>query len=99
MGFGSTAKKVQRLADRAEQMYSRLSELTEEINALRSSVRDTNDRVGRLEEDLATQQALLEAIAETHDIDVEAVTDARDEDAHGDSGTEAAAGDPTDGPD
>jgi archaellum component FlaC len=99
MGFGSTAKKVQRLADRAEQMYSRLSELTEEINALRSSVRDTNDRVGRLEEDLATQQALLEAIAETQDIDVEAVTDAHDEDAGGDGGTESAAGDPADGPD
>jgi archaellum component FlaC len=99
MGFGRTAKKLQRLGDRAEQMYSRLSELTEEINALRSSVRDTNDRVGRLEEDLANQQALLEAIAQTHDIDVEAVTDAREEDAGGDEGSAAAAEDPSDGPD
>lgn len=82
MGFGSTAKKVQKLADVAEKTYSRLNDLREDLNDLRGTVEETGDRVRRLERRVETQQALLEAIAEEHDLDVDAVlTESAIEDA------------------
>lgn len=74
MGLGGTAKKIQTLADTAEKMYQRLNELREQVQATHESVTDTTDRVKRLENEMAEQRALLDAVATELDIDVETVS-------------------------
>ncbi|AUX10180.1 hypothetical protein AArcSl_2560 [Halalkaliarchaeum desulfuricum] len=74
MGLGGTAKKIQTLADTAEKMYQRLNELREQVQATQESVTDTTDRVKRLENEMAEQRALLNAVAAELDIDVETVS-------------------------
>jgi peptidoglycan hydrolase CwlO-like protein len=69
MGFGSTAKKVQKLADTAEKLYSKLNELREQVTQMREKLDSTSERVERLERENARQRALLEAIAEEQGID------------------------------
>ncbi|MFC7080892.1 DUF5798 family protein [Halorussus caseinilyticus] len=86
MGFGSTAKKVQKLADTAEKLYSKLNELREQVAEMREQLDSTSERVERLERENARQRALLEAIAEEHDIDpaeieVESVEDGTETEA------------------
>jgi len=73
MGFGSTAKKVQKLADTAEKLYGRLDEVRTQVVETRETVDDSNARLRELEAEVAAQGALVEAIAEEHDIDVESV--------------------------
>ena len=73
MGFGSTAKKVQKLADVAEKTYSRLNDLREQIQQLRDTVDETGERVEALEAEVAEQRAVLDAIAREHDIDPDGV--------------------------
>lgn len=82
MGIGTTAKTLQKLADRAESLYKKMSEVREELEHLQRSVEATTTRVARLERSNREERALLEAIAEEHDIDVEQVlTDAAIEEA------------------
>lgn len=71
MGFGSTAKKIQKLADTAEKLYSKLNELREQVLEMRDTLDTTNDRVETLERESAEQRALLEALAEEQGVDVE----------------------------
>jgi septal ring factor EnvC (AmiA/AmiB activator) len=71
MGFGSTAKKVQKLADTAEKLYSKLNELREQVAEMREKLDSTSERVERLEQENAHQRALLEALAEEEGIDVD----------------------------
>lgn len=73
MGLGSTAKKLQTLAERAEQLYTQLKALQERVIELEESVDATTDRVAELENDSEKQLVLLKAIAREHDIDVEQV--------------------------
>lgn len=73
MGLGSTAKKVQLLAERAEQLYTQVGELREQLVALRSKVDETHETVTGLERRQGEQAAILEAIARELDVDVEAV--------------------------
>ncbi len=75
MGLGSTAKKLQAVADTAEQLYEQLNELRDRVIGLEETAQTTRDRVETLEEQLNRQDAILEAIAADHDIDIEAVTD------------------------
>jgi len=97
MGLGSTAKKLQALADTAEKLYQRVAELREEVDATRETVTDTNERVRRLETEFAEQRALLDAVAGELDIDIEEVS----ADAHivdperDDEADEGATGDAT----
>ncbi|MBO4248443.1 hypothetical protein IL252_11520 [Halomicrobium sp. IBSBa] len=84
MGLGSTAKKVQKLADLAEKMYKRINHMVEQLQDLRGTVDETGARVEEIERELEQHRTLLEAIAEEHDIDVDsAVTDAVIQDAEG----------------
>ncbi|WP_226013156.1 DUF5798 family protein [Halomicrobium salinisoli] len=84
MGFGSTAKKVQKLADVADKTYDKINDLRDQLTELRGTVEETGDRVEKLERELEDQRALLEAIAEEHDVDVDgAAADAVIEDAEG----------------
>ncbi|WP_227354382.1 DUF5798 family protein [Haladaptatus salinisoli] len=75
MGLGSTAKKIQKVADTAEKLYAKLNELREQVLAIRDSLEATNERVERLEAENAKQRALVEALAEERGIDVESVLD------------------------
>lgn len=87
MGLGSTAKKIQKLADIAEDSYKRMNELKEQLADLRTTVEDTGDRVRDLERELDDQRALLEAVAEQQGVDPDSVlTDAVIEDAEGAAG-------------
>lgn len=84
MGLGGTAKKLQRMIEMAEQTYNRLNEVREQLNALRTTVEETGERVEKLETDQDEQRALLEALAEEQGLDVDAVlADAQSVEADG----------------
>lgn len=99
MGLGGTAKKIQKLADRAEQLYSRLNDVYDQVQKLRESLETTEQRVERLETENAKQQALVEALAREQGIDVDEVladvegdaTDAADAGAESGSSTDSTA--------
>ncbi|MGM0448174.1 MAG: DUF5798 family protein [Methanobacteriota archaeon] len=111
MGFGDTAKKIQTLADRAERTYKKISELRDEVDETQETVIDTSERVKTLENEMAEQRAVLDAVAEEVGVDLARVsteahiTDAEesaaaadDADSHGHSDSDTDA-DATDGSD
>lgn len=73
MGLANTASKVSKLTDLAEKLYKRVESMREQIHEMRDTVSETNERVAALEDDLAEQRALLEAIATENGVDAEAV--------------------------
>ena len=73
MGFGSTAKKLQKVADLADDLYTKVNELKTQLQGMRETVEETNSRVDDLDGRLDDQRALLEAIAEKEGLDTEAV--------------------------
>jgi nitrogen fixation/metabolism regulation signal transduction histidine kinase len=94
MGFGGTTEKLQKVASMAEDVYAKLNELRDQIQAMRETV----DRVDRR---TAENRALLEAIATDQDVDVDAVltetaieeaenVGSTTDDAAGDDGSDAA---------
>lgn len=70
MGLGSTAKKLQKVVDIADELYAKLNDLKSDLTAMRDRVEETNDRVAALEAQVEHQQALLEAIAEKEGVDL-----------------------------
>ncbi|WP_396612710.1 DUF5798 family protein [Haloferax sp. S1W] len=72
MALGGTAKKLQKVAEMAEDVYKKLNELREQIVEVRETVTETKDRVDRLEAENAEQRAILEAIAKEQGIDLDA---------------------------
>ncbi|WP_458189825.1 DUF5798 family protein [Haladaptatus sp. NG-WS-4] len=88
MGLGSTAKKIQKVADTAEKLYAKLNELREQVLAIRDSLEATDERVQHLETENAKQRALIEALAEEQGIDVETVIDDVDDQTEGDEPTD-----------
>lgn len=82
MGLGSTTKKIQTIADKAEQVYAQINEVRKQLDDLRTKVDRTHDTVSELEVKHEQNRALLEAIAEEQGVDVETViTDAAIDDA------------------
>ncbi len=73
MGLGSTTKKIQTIADKAEQVYAQVDELREQLTELRAKVDTTHDTVTELKVKHEQNRALLEALAEEQGIDVEGV--------------------------
>jgi predicted nucleic acid-binding Zn-ribbon protein len=99
MGLGSTAKKLQTVADRAEQLYTQVKDVQERLVGVEESTTETVKRVRTLERELAEQRALVEAIAEDQGIDVETLeTDAviEDVDSNAEPTNERAGEAPTD---
>jgi septal ring factor EnvC (AmiA/AmiB activator) len=99
MGLGSTAKKLQTVADRAEQLYAQVKDVSERLMGVEESTTETVQRVRTLERELAEQRALVEAIAEEQGVDVDAVeTDAviEDIDATADADGDETGETPTD---
>ncbi|WP_411963365.1 DUF5798 family protein [Haloferax sp. YSMS24] len=72
MGIGGTAKKLQKVAEMAEDVYKKLNELRAQIVEVRETVDETKQRVDRLEAENAEQRAILEALAEEQGIDIDA---------------------------
>ncbi|MBX0294594.1 DUF5798 family protein [Haloarcula nitratireducens] len=92
MGFGSTAKKLQKVADIADDLYTKVNELKAQLQDLRGTVEATNSCVDEIDGRLDEQRALLEAIADEQGVDTEAVlTDALIEDAEGSTAESDAA--------
>jgi TolA-binding protein len=92
MGLGSTAKKIQTLADRAEQLYVKLKEVHERVLSVEGTVEDTQTRVSELENQLERQRVVIEALAADRGIDVDAaVAEAAIEDVDGESAGDATA--------
>ncbi len=73
MGLGTTAKKLQRVADMAETLYQKLDELRSQVNEVKAHVETTSQRVERIERDLDEQRAVLDALAREQDIDVDSL--------------------------
>jgi chromosome segregation ATPase len=99
MGLGSTAKKVQQLADRAEQLYAQLKDIRKRVIALEQSVDDSTNRIATLESSLEKQLVLLEEIARDQGIDADQVlADAAIDEAEsaGTADATGAGGDSTD---
>ena len=97
MGFGDTAKKIQTLADKAERTYQKINELRAEVEETQTTVLDTSERVQRLENEMAEQRAVLDAVAREVGVDLESVsTEAHITEAERAAAADAAgsAGDP-----
>jgi len=45
MGLGSTAKKLQTVADIAEKLYAKVNEIRERVEAMQGAVQSTEERV------------------------------------------------------
>ena len=73
MGLGGTAKKLQKVIDTAEETYTRLDELREQILLMRETLTDTHRRVRGLERELDDQRAVIEALARQEGVDVDSV--------------------------
>ena len=73
MGLGSTAKKLQKVAEIADELYTKVNELKTQLQELRQTVEETEDRVDDMDRELAEQRALIEALAEAQDLDPDAV--------------------------
>ena len=98
MGLGSTAKKLQKVADMADDLYTKLNEQKEQLRELRSTVEETSDRVGAIDREQTEQRALLEAIAEEQGLDTDAIlTEAVIEDAEATAEGDQTGDDPTAG--
>jgi len=78
MGLGGTAKKLQKVTNAAEELYTKMNEVIGRLQALETAVERTSEQVDRIEYDVAQQRAVVEAIAEAQGVDVEAAIEAAD---------------------
>ena len=91
MGLGGATRKLQKVADMGEELYSRINELREQILEMRETVQETNRRVAAMENRLDGQAAILEALAEREGIDVdELLTEVAIEEAEAPNGNGAS---------
>lgn len=98
MNIAGTKKKLQRMAKVAEETYKKINQLIQEIEELQEDFAVTSKQVDHMEVELAEQRALIEALAETQDLDVEQILDTveypdrlLEEDADGDEELAAMA--------
>lgn len=94
MDIGGTAKKIQRATKVAEESYKKMQtmmekmqEMMEQMQRLQRDMETTSKQVDGIEYTLATQHALIEALAEEQGLDVEEVlteADLPDPPVHGD---------------
>jgi DNA anti-recombination protein RmuC len=78
MALGGTAKKLQKVIDAAEQLYSKMNEVIERVGRVEEDLETTSAQVNHIEHELAEQRALVEALAEQQGIDAEATLAAAD---------------------
>lgn len=68
MVLGNATQKIQTIVELAEDLYEKVTELREQILELRETLEQTNNRVSNIETELTEQRAILQAIADEHDI-------------------------------
>lgn len=73
MGLGSTAKKIQKVAEIADELYTKVNELKTQLQELRQTVEETEDRVDEVDRKLVEQRALIEALAEAQGLDPDSI--------------------------
>mgnify|MGYP002762210870 CR=1 FL=1 len=78
MALGGTAKKLQKVIDAAEQLYSKMNEVIERVGKVEKDLEKTSGQVDSIERELAEQRALVEALAERQGVDVEETLAAAD---------------------
>jgi len=78
MGLGGTAKKLQKVTNAAEELYTKMNEVIGRLQALETEVERTSQQVDRIEYDVAKQRAVIDAIAEAEGVDVEAAIESAD---------------------
>jgi len=78
MGLGGTAKKLQKVTNAAEELYTKMNEVIGQLQELREEVQRTSEQVDRMEYDVAEQRAILDALAEAEGVDVEAILESAD---------------------
>lgn len=97
MGLGGTAKKLQKVASMAEDLYAKMNDVVSQVQDLQSDLEATSQQVDDLETELTEQRALLEALADQQNVDVEAVlADVAVEESE--SGEQADAAEATEAP-
>lgn len=93
MGLGSTTKKIQTIAEKAEQVYAQVDELRKQLASLQEKVDVTHDTVSDLKVKHEQNRALLEALAAEQGVDVEEVlTEAAIDDVDDPTATGTEAG-------
>lgn len=75
MGLGSTARRLQGLTDTAEELYHKITEVLERVRDIETAIDRTSEQVDEMEYRLEQQHALVRAIAEEHDLDIDAILD------------------------
>jgi len=75
MGLGGTAKKLQKVADMAEDVYAKLAALREEVVETRETVEKTAERTAALEEQVAAQRAQIDRLLEANGVDPDDVVE------------------------
>lgn len=78
MGLGGTAKKLQKVTNAAEELYTKMNEVIGRLQALETEVERTSEQVDRIEYDVAEQRAVIDAMAEAQGVDVETVLESAD---------------------
>ncbi|MEZ3114538.1 DUF5798 family protein [Halobaculum sp. MBLA0147] len=73
MGLGSTAKKLQKVADIAEKLFKRINQMRKEIQQLQGAVDSAETDTAELRRELAETRAIVEALADEEGVDTEAV--------------------------
>jgi methyl-accepting chemotaxis protein len=73
-----TAKKLQKVAHAAEELYGKMNEVIGRLTDLEAEVERTSAQVDHIEYDLAEQRALLEAVAAAEGLDPDDVLESAD---------------------
>lgn len=94
MGLGDTAKRLKLIAEKAEKVYEQIIALRNQVLEVKETLDETNDRVSAVEGRLERQEAILAAVAEEHDVDVDALVASIEDTADdGDDEGDSDAGD------
>ncbi len=91
MALGGTAKKLQKVIDAAEQLYSKMNEVIERVGRVEDDLETTSAQVDHIEHELAEQRAVIEALADQQGVDVDATLAAADRPADRDDTSEGDA--------
>lgn len=78
MDIAGTKKKLQRMSKVAEESYKKMNEMMERMQKLQEDLETTSKQVDSIEYDLAEQRAIIEALAEEEDLDVEEILEEAD---------------------
>jgi methyl-accepting chemotaxis protein len=73
-----TAKKLQKVANAAEELYGKMNEVIGRLTDLEAEVERTSAQVDQIEYELGEQRAILEAIADAQGLSVDEVIESAD---------------------